>query len=624
MDSELSSTVFVLSNLSGPNAGVSDEFRIGESNLVSEFHQRVDVAQERPFGEVGLMEARTGFTGEVLSSSYLDKPVGIKGIGWSSIIDVPLQAQFIRRFTKSQVGLIDLVTWLPVFGSHQFTSAHRSLSTHPGIEFKGPGHNHHVGRVIKGPQGGVQLRISQVAVGTDHITPHLDEHNASSRARRSRNGHNSPMTARDLSVSDAVNLIRPVDTVGLGLVTGTPKAILTEMSRRTDWENLTVSGGLLLGRFDLFERPGVHYRATFFGAGERYYRDQGADIQFVPSFFRHYGLLCQDINARVMLMQASMPDDNGNISLSLYSGAHLEECRRAARDPGRLLILECSPHFPRTRALEGHPHTLHIDAVDVIVVSDERPTELAKEDASEVDRLIAENSMPFIPDGATLQTGIGAVPNLVALALAAGSGGDYGVHSEMFTDGLYSLYAAGKITNSRKAEHRGYSVTTFALGSAELYQFLDENDEVRFAPVTYTNDPAVIARNPRMVSINSALEVDLQGQILAEAIGPRQFSGTGGHMDFLEGTSLSREHCSIIALQSTAKVKGELTSRIVGGIGPHSVVTSPRHLAQVIVTEYGAADLRGRSVKERALALAEIAHPQFRDGLRDAATLVGC
>ena len=431
------------------------------------------------------------------------------------------------------------------------------------------------------------------------------------------------MTARDLSVKDAVDLIRPEDTVGLGLVTGTPRTILEEMSRRTDWENLTISGGLLLGNYDLFRHPGVHYRATFYGAGERLYRDQGADIQFVPSFFRHYGLLCQDINARVMIMQASMPDENGDVSLSLYSGAHLEECRRAGRDPKRLLILECSPHFPRTRALAGHPHTLNLEDIDVIVISDARPTELAKEEGSDIDRLIAHHSMPFIPDGATLQTGIGAVPNLVALALAKGDGGDYGVHSEMFTDGLFSLHEAGKVTNRRKSEHRGYSVTTFALGSSELYRFLDENDEVRFAPVTYTNDPAVIARNPQMVSINSALEVDLQGQILAEALGARQFSGTGGHMDFMEGTSLSREHCSIIALQSTALVGGTLTSRIVGGLGPHSVVTSPRQLAQVVVTEYGSADLRGASVRERARALAEIAHPQFRDGLREAAELVG-
>ncbi|NNN03853.1 MAG: 4-hydroxybutyrate CoA-transferase [Acidimicrobiaceae bacterium] len=424
-------------------------------------------------------------------------------------------------------------------------------------------------------------------------------------------------------MSDAIALIRPVDTLGLGLVTGTPRTLLEAMSKRDDWVDLTVSGGLILGNYDLFRHPGVHYRATFYGAGERLYRDQGTDIQFIPSFFRHYGLLCRDINARVMMMQASMPDASGEVSLSLYSGAHLEECRRAGRDPHRLLILECSPHFPRTRALEGHPHTLHLDEVDVIVVTDARPTALAKEEGSEADRLIAQHSMNFIPEGATLQTGIGAVPNLVALALAAGSGGDYGVHSEMFTDGLHQLYAAGKITNNRKNIHRGYSVTTFALGSAELYEFLDENEGVRFAPVTYTNDPAVIVQNPQMVSINSALEVDLQGQILAEALGVRQFSGTGGHMDFMEGTSLSREHCSIIALQSTAVVGGALKSRIAAGLGPHSVVTSPRQLAQVVVTEFGAADLRGRSVRERAHALAEISHPEFRDELRESAELLG-
>lgn len=431
------------------------------------------------------------------------------------------------------------------------------------------------------------------------------------------------MAAQELSVAEAISLVRPIDSIGLGLVTGTPITLLDELSRRQDWEHLTVSGGLLLGSFGLFLHPNVHYRATFYGPGERSYRDRGANIDFVPSFFRHYGLLIEQLGARVMMMQAAMPEPDGTVSVSLYNGAHLEECRRAGRDPNRLLILECSPYFPRTKALKGHANSLHLDEVDVVVVTDARPTALANETGTPEDFAIAQHATSFIPDGATLQTGIGAVPNLVAQALARGSGGDYGVHSEMFTDGLYSLYRAGKITNAYKGIHTGQSVTTFALGTAELYEFLDENEAVRFAPVMYTNDPAVIAQNHRMVSINSALEVDLQGQIVADTLGARQYSGVGGHMDFVEGTSLRLEHASLICLQSTAVVQGVRKSRIIGAMDPRAVVTSPRHLAQVIVTEYGCADLRGRTVRERAEALIDIAHPDFRDELSAASELLG-
>ena len=436
-------------------------------------------------------------------------------------------------------------------------------------------------------------------------------------------GQNESVVARELSAEDAVAMVRPVDAVGLGLVTSTPVGLLRELSRRQDWEDLTFSGGLILGVFDVFMHPNVHYRSSFFGGGERYYQSQGADIQFIPSFFRHYGLLIQHLAPRVMMMQGAMPDTRGNVSLSLYNGAHLAEFLAAGRDPNRVLIVECSPHFPRTLALEGFSNEISLDDIDVVVYTDEHPTVLAKEEGSPHDIAIADYAASFIRDGCTLQTGIGAVPNLVAEALVKRDGGDYGVHSEMFTDGLYQLCASGKVTNECKPIHRGVSVITFALGSQEMYDFLHKNESVRLAPVSYVNDPAVIARNHRMVSINSALEVDLHGQIVADTIGARQFSGVGGHMDFVEGTSLSLEHTSLICLQSTAVVEGVRKSRIIGDMSPHSVVTTPRHLTGVIVTEHGFADLRGLSVKERAQAMVSIAHPQFRDELADAAELLG-
>lgn len=426
-----------------------------------------------------------------------------------------------------------------------------------------------------------------------------------------------------MSVEEAARLLRPVDSIGLGLVTSTPVGLLKELSKRDDWEDLTVSGGLLLGAFDLFVRANVHYRANFFGGGERSCRARGGDVQYVPSFFRHYGLLIQHLRPRVMMHAAAMPDANGMVNFSLYNGAHFEEFVRAARDPDRLLILECSPHFPRTRALEGFTHSISIDEVDVIAVSDERPTVLAKEEGSAEDLAIAKFAAGFVRDGTTLQTGIGAVPSLVAQALVDSDGGDFGVHSEMFTDGLHALFTAGKVTNLKKTIHPGIAVITFALGSPEMYSFIEENPRIGFAPVSYVNDPTVIASNHRMVSINSALEVDLYGQIIADTIGAQQYSGVGGHHDFVEGTSLSLDHTSLICLQSTATVDGQPKSRIIADMTSHSVVTTPRHLSQVIVTEYGAADLRGLTVRERAQALITVAHPHFRDELAVAAESLG-
>jgi acyl-CoA hydrolase len=434
--------------------------------------------------------------------------------------------------------------------------------------------------------------------------------------------HNCAVKARELSVEEAVALVRPVDSIGFGIITGTPVALFRALGARSDWEDLTFSGGLSLGSPDVFLHPNVHYRVNFFGGNERALIAKGADVQHVPSFFRHYGLLIQHLKPRVVMAPVSMPE-NGRVSLSLHNGAILEELVRAGRDPERLLIVEASSRFPRTRALVGHENHLSLDDVDVIVYTDEPPTTFANDPGTPEDSMIAEFAAQYIPDGSTLQTGIGAVPNLVARALVQGGGGEYGVHSEMFTDGLYELMASGKATNTKKTINRGTAVITFAAGTQEMYDFIDDNPDIGVAPVFYTNDPHVIAQNHRMVSINSALEVDLHGQIVADTIGARQFSGVGGHMDFTEGTSLSLEHVSLICLQSSATVGGVLKSRIIGDMTPHSTVTSPRQLAGVIVTEYGSADLRGRTVRERAAALTAIAHPQFRDELTAASELLG-
>ena len=230
---------------------------------------------------------------------------------------------------------------------------------------------------------------------------------------------------------------------------------------------------------------------------------------------------------------------------------------------------------------------------------------------------------PFIRSGATLQTGIGGIPSMVVQLLAEGDAGDFGVHSEMFTTGLMQLHKAGKVTNRRKGQFDGFSVTTFAAGTAELYEWLDGNDEVRFLPVDIVNSPETISRNEEMVTINGALGMDLWGQVAADTLNGRQFSGIGGHEDFVSVSGLELGDRAVICLPSTATVAGTLVSRITPVLPDGMLVTTPRHQLDLVATEFGVAHLRGRTVRERAHALALIAHPDFRAELEAHAATLG-
>jgi acyl-CoA hydrolase len=303
------------------------------------------------------------------------------------------------------------------------------------------------------------------------------------------------------------------------------------------------------------------------------------------------------------------------MSLSLHAGATVAELARCGRDPGRLLVVEASSRLPRTRGLPpDHPHSLHVDEVDVLVESDREPPRLEEALPGAVEREIARHAQAFVPDGATLQTGIGGIPNALVALLAEGAGGDYGIHTEMFTTGLMRLHRAGKVSN-RKGSYDGFSIATFALGTRELYDWLDGCEQVRFLPVGLVNDPVAIARNRRMVSLNGALAVDLLGQLAADALPGRQYSGIGGHEDFVAGAIRAQGGRSLVCLPATATRRGAVVSRIVGQLAPGTPVTTPRHRADVVLTEFGAAELEGRSVRERAEALAAVAHPDFREEL---------
>ncbi|HEY5109870.1 MAG TPA: acetyl-CoA hydrolase/transferase C-terminal domain-containing protein [Acidimicrobiales bacterium] len=422
---------------------------------------------------------------------------------------------------------------------------------------------------------------------------------------------------------EAAALVRTTDAIGFGLGPANPDAFLTALGGRDDWVDLTVGGALLLGYYTVLAHPNVSYRCGFFGPAERMLLAGGANIELVPGGFRQFAPILRRYDPRVMTVLAAPPED-GTVNLSLHIGATYDELLLAGRDPDRLLVVEVNPHLPRTRSLgPDYTNTIPLDIIDVIIEADGAPFALPQPEPDEIDEAIAEQARSFVTDGATLQIGIGAVPNMVATKLAEGAGGGYGVHSEMFTDGLMRLHQAGKVTNDAKRLFNGVSITTFALGSAELYAWLDGNDEVAFVPVQVVNDPTVIAQNHAFVSINGALSVDLYGQVVADNIDGRQISGVGGHEDFVAGAEMRLDDHSLICLRSTAVSNGVNRSRIVPTLPEGSVVSTPRHHTGVVITEYGSADLSGRTVRERAAALADIAHPEFRDELHAVAATLG-
>ncbi len=311
-------------------------------------------------------------------------------------------------------------------------------------------------------------------------------------------------------------------------------------------------------------------------------------------------------------------DKHGYVSLS--TGNTYE---RAAIDLADYVILEPNPNFPRVYG----DAEVHIDEVDYFIESDYPIPTLPDVEPSEKDMKIGKLISDLVPDGATIQLGIGGIPNAVAKFLYDKK--DLGVHTEMLTSEIAKLAKAGVVNGRKKTINKGKIVTTFILGSQELYDFVDDNMSVMIMNGGYTNDPFVISQNDNMYSINTAVEVDLTGQVASESIGPRQISGTGGQSDTARGAVASKGGRSIIALYSTAMVKNPETgekeekSKIGAILTPGAAVTLHRSDVDIVVTEYGVAELSGKTVRERALALVNIAHPDFREELMKEAVDLG-
>ncbi len=352
-----------------------------------------------------------------------------------------------------------------------------------------------------------------------------------------------------------------------------------------------------------------HFRlnALFVGANVRNAVNAG-DADYTPVFLSEIPSLIADgpLNVDVALVQLSPPDRHGYCRLGTSIA-----CARSAVDRARVVIAEFNPRVPRTMGNSA----VHISRITAAVEVD-RPLPVHEPPRiSEIEKRIGENVASIIPNGATLQVGIGSIPAAVLHALSGHE--DLGVHTEMFTDELIDLVESGVVTNRLKTRFQGRIVTSFASGTQRLFDFVNDNPLVEFHPSNIVNDPAEIRLQHLMVALNSAIEIDLTGQVCADSIGERIFSGIGGQMDFIQGAIRARDGRAIIALPSTAQ--GGATSRIVPRLKPGAGVVTTRGHVQCIVTEYGAVNLRGRSLRERADLLISVAHPDFRAELRQAA-----
>ncbi|MCQ2181551.1 MAG: 4-hydroxybutyrate CoA-transferase, partial [Bacteroidales bacterium] len=334
---------------------------------------------------------------------------------------------------------------------------------------------------------------------------------------------------------------------------------------------------------------------------------QSGYADYIPVFLSETQKLyrCGAVPCDVAMIQVCPPDENGMVSLGTSVDATL-----AAVECAKTVIAVVNPHVPRAFGQA----MISIDQIDVFVQDDTPLMEAKVVVPDETDLAIGENCLPLIKDGACLQLGIGALPNAILAKL--GNHKNLGIHTEMFADGVLDLVEKGVINGSNKVTDKGKIVSTFLMGSQKVYDFIDNNPDVMMMDVGYTNDPYIISKNPRMTAINSAVEIDITGQVCADSIGTKHFSGVGGQIDFIYGASLAEEGVPIIAMSSrTKKGVSKISPVLKEGAG---VVTSRFHVHWV-VTEWGAVNLYGKSYQERARLLTSIAHPDDREALEKAA-----
>ncbi len=413
-------------------------------------------------------------------------------------------------------------------------------------------------------------------------------------------------TAKVIDAQKAVQLIKSGDRVVFGHAAAEPQVIPIEMIAQKDrLHNVQIFYLYSLNKGELLQ-PELkdHFTlvTTFITTGSRAAMEDKR-VEFLPCFFHQSPYLFDEIfPPDVAVVSVSQPDEKGYCSF----GPSSDYTTRAARK-AKIVIAEMNDKMPYV----GGDNFIHVNELDYIVHTSKPLYNLPPIKSSELDEIIGGYCASLVHDGDTIQMGVGNIPHAILHLLEQKN--DLGLHTEMFSDGIIPLVEKGVFNGSRKTMHKGKLVATFIMGSQNLYDWIDHNPLVEAWPVNHVNDPRVIAQHDNFVSINSCLEVDMYGQVAAESIGSKQVSGVGGQVDFLRGVAFSKGGRSILAMPSTA-AKGTI-SRIKPFLTPGTAVTTSRNDVDYIVTEYGIAHLRTMTLRQRAKALIEIAHPDFRDEL---------
>ncbi len=413
-----------------------------------------------------------------------------------------------------------------------------------------------------------------------------------------------------ISAEEAVRIIKSGDRVFLHTAAATPQRLIDAMvDRAEELRDVEIVSLHTEGDARYTEpRYARNFRLNAFFVGKNVRQAvQAGDADAIPVFLSDVPALFYNdvLPLDVAMVHVSPPDRHGYCSLGVSIDAALAAVHKA-----KYVIAQVNPNMPRTHG-EGLLHASHIDAM--VEVQDPLPETPAHE-LTETERSIGRHIASIVEDGATLQMGIGAIPDATLAAL--GDHRDLGIHTEMFSDGVIDLVEKGVINGSRKRTHKDIIVASFLVGSRRLFDFVDDNPLVEMFPSDYVNDTKEIRKNPRVTAINSAVEIDMTGQVCSDSIGQRFFSGVGGQMDFIRGAALSEGGKPIIALPSVTR-RGE--SRIVPILKPGAGVVTTRAHVRYVVTEYGIVNLHGKSLRQRAEALASIAHPDFREGILKAA-----
>lgn len=418
---------------------------------------------------------------------------------------------------------------------------------------------------------------------------------------------------------EAVKLVKDGDWVDYSVGIGFPVLLDAALAKRkNELRDIKIRGSLAMQPIQAVEqdreRRTFTYNSWHCSGYERKLCDEGL-CNYIPMIFRNMASYYRRyLTVNVAMISVAPMDSKGFFNFSMVNCT-----TRAILDAADLIILEVNEHMPHVYG--GQEDCIHISEVDVVVEGEHKPlAQLPIPPATEIDEKIASLLLPHIPDGATIQLGIGGMPNSVGKLMAESDLKDLGMHTELLSDGFVDLYEAGKLTNSRKTLHRGKGVFGIALGSQRLYDWVGENQGLLSFPMDYVNQPSVMAQMENMISINNCIAIDLYGQVSSESAGTRHISGTGGQLDFSTGAYDAPGGKGFICMTSSYRDKsGNLKSRILPKFTQGDIITTPRTQAFYIVTEYGIVNLAGRSTWERAELLVSLAHPDFRDELIAAA-----